>query len=519
MVTIFDGFARLSDEEIRGQIAILSNVTLSNTIKGIWQSKKIKREIEDCYNRLASVDRDQLNSVLKQDLISKCKSLGGTAIREDISDEELHFIVLNEASKVYMIDECKSPAARMDEIHEKYYNHYLGVLLRKLERLDEKERNAMENRIQKEIAKADINQMRQLASEFMLSEFNGKKVLAVIIASKNTSKLKRMIDVCGMGMFDGIEGVISTAHDSVLMFYRMERALLAQAVWMSVNGYGGKVRLNDDMMPSFSGGLLQEEGEKEKNLLILTSREAQLNKMLRGILGDIDKNNKKLEVKEELYQKDVQRLEKLENEHEELKEEREKLVANGQDIKTQYEQYMKEHPIKSSQDIRFYRLKNDYEFLARTIRNFDMEILDIEKKTEKLEESMETQMRLISALRHTLKELRESLVSHVNEFNDVIMQLENEAGYLSKVLERKWTKFYPVLTFEPKVYEAVVKQFTQRETIAIERMLKEFEECSIKEAFARGNSHVITCLVAGGKYAKIRFEENHILEIQVKDRK
>ena len=134
MVTVFDGFARLSDDEVRGQIAILSSVTLSNTIKGIWQSKKIKKEIEDCYNRLADLERDKLNIMLKQDLINKCKSLGGYTIREDISEEELHFIILHEAAKVYMVDDCKSPAARMDEIHEKYYNHYLGVLLKKLER-------------------------------------------------------------------------------------------------------------------------------------------------------------------------------------------------------------------------------------------------------------------------------------------------------------------------------------------------------------------------------------------------
>ncbi|MCM1467814.1 MAG: hypothetical protein NC086_06655 [Alistipes sp.] len=519
MVTIFDGFARLSDEELRGQIAILSCVTFSNTIKGIWQSKSTRRQIEDCYHRLGNVEREQLDAMLRQDLINKCKSLGGHNFDEKTTDEELHFAVLSEASKVYLVDESKTPATRMDEIHEKYYNHYLGVLQKRLGRLDEKERVRVENQIQKEIAKRDINQMRQLSSEFMLSEFNGKKVLAAIVAAKNTAKLKRMIDVCGMGMFDGIDGVVSTAYDSVLSLYRLERALLAQAVWMAVNGYGGKTRLNDDLMPSFSSGFLQEENEKEKNLLILISREAQLNKMLRVILGDIDKNNKKLEVKEEAYRRDAQKLDDLKKEYGELKAERDKLVSEGQEVKARYEQFLKEHPIKINQDPRFYRLKTDYETLARTIRNFDMELLDNEKKTQKLESSLETQERLLTAIRDNTKELRESLVSHANEFNDVIMELENEAAYLSQVLERKWAKFYPILTFEPKVFETVVKQFTQRETVAIERMLKEFEECSIKKAFVQGNGDWITCLVAGGKYAKIRFKENHILEIQVKDRK
>lgn len=519
MVTIFDGFARLSDDELRGQIAILSSVTFSNTIKGIWQARNVKRQIEEYYSRLAKVERAELFALIKKDLINKCKSLGNYNFGDKTTDEELHFAVLYEASKVYMVDEFKSPATRMDEIHEKYYSHYLGVLQRKLERLDEKERIRMGNQIQKEIAKGDINQMRQLSSEFMLSEFNGKKVLDAIIASKNTSKLKRMIDVCGMGMFDGIEGVISTANDSVLMFCRMERAMLAQVVWMAVNGYGGRIRLNDDLMPSFSNGLLGEESEKEKSLLILISREAQLNRMLRGILGDIDKNNAKLEMKEEVFRKDTEQYDRLTRDYEVLVGEREKTIQNGTEVKVQFEQYLRNNPVRNNQDFIYQRLKNEYEALARTIRNMDAGILDNERRREKIESGMDDQRRQIAAMKDTLKNLRETLVIHVNEFNDVIMQLENEAGYLSRVLERKWAKFYPVLTFEPKVFESAVKQFTQRELVVIERMLKEFEECSIKKAFVRGNDHMITCLVTGGKYAKIRFKDNHILEIQVKDRK
>jgi len=519
MITIFDGFARLSDDELRGQIAILSCVTLSNTIKGIWQSKKVKKQIEESYNSLSGNDRDTLDIRLKQDLINKCNSLGNYRFDENTTDEEVHLAVIYEAGRVYAIDEYKTPATRMDEIHEQYYSHYLRVLLRKLERLEEKERIQMENRIQREITKRDINQIRQLAVEFMLKEFNGANVLSAVVSSHNTSKLKRVIDVCGMGIFDGIEGVISTANDSVLMFCRMERALLAQAVWMAVNGYGKRIRQNDDLMPSFSNGLLQEESEKEKRLLILISREAQLNKILRGILGDIDKNNKKLELKEELFKKDTVRLLQLTQEQGELDELREKTSEDGKDVKERYEQYVKRNPARNNQDMLYQRLKNDYENLARNIRNIDGKISDNEKKQGKLTESIHDQQKQITVLRDTLKELRETLVNYVNEFNDVIMQLENEAGYLSRVLERKWTKFYPILTFESKVYEMVVKQFTQREIVVLERMLKEFEECSVKEAFARNRDHCVICLVAAGKYAKIIFEDNHILEIQVKDKK
>lgn len=519
MITVFDGFARLSDDELRGQIAILSCVTLSNTIRGIWQSQNVKKQIEDSYNRLSGEDRDALNSRLKQDLIDKCNSLGTYGFDENTTEEEIHLAVVYEAGRVYMIDEYKTPAVRTDEVHEQYYSHYLRVLQRKLERMEEKERLQMESRIQKEITRRDINQMRQLAEEFMLREFNGASVFAAIVSSHNTAKLKRVIDVCGMGVFDGIEGVISTANDSVLMFCRMERALLAQAVWMAVNGYGKRYRLNDDLMPSFSNGLLQEETEKEKRLLILISRESQLNKTLRGILGDIDKNNKKLEVKEELFGKDAARLERLEKEHDSLAELREKQTADGMEIKDRFERYVKENPLRNNQDMLYRRLKNNYENIARSIRDTDARMLDNEKRQEKLKENLENQQKQITVSKDTLKELRETLVSHVNEFNEVIMQLENEAGYLSRVLERKWTRFYPVLTFESRVYEMTVKQFTQREIVAIERMLKEFEECSVKDAFARNRDHSLTCFVAAGKYAKISFEENHILEIQVKDRK
>lgn len=563
MINIFDGFAKLSDDEIRGQIALLKCMTLSNTIKERSQKAmkflvdaaggmfgrtqgtseddeiipllNIRKMVNDCFNDLREIQRNQLDMILKQELINKCCALGGYSFNEETTEDTIYIAIVREASKLYMIDDYKTPGQKTDEIHDKYYEHYLKVLQKKIIKVPPDKRGKIEMQLQKTMAKSDIGQLRQLAGELMMREFNGKTILDKIITAPNTNVLKKVIDVMGLGIFDGIDGVISTAYDSMLMFSRIERAILAQSVWTAANGYGKKLRLNDDLMPSYSSGLPQEEDEKERKLLILISREAQLNKVLQSILSDIDKNNRQLVIMEDVHERDKEKLNVLQAEYRELLESKDRLMADGNAIKTAFEDYIKINPTKNNSDIEFRKLKQEYENLARNIRNLDLRIVSLEKTILRLSENLENQRLRIEGQNQSVAALREELICNVNEFNEVITLLEDEAGYRSHVLKKKWKNFYFCLEFEDRVYENVVKQFTQREIVALERMLKEMDTCDTRSAFANGNMPVESktmqtpdgadkmmtytyCLVSGGKYAKIIYDDIQVFDIQVKDK-
>lgn len=578
MNNIFDGFAKLSDDEIKAQIAILKCITFSNTLKEQGQKAmkflvdaaggffgrsqdtgtseemvrliNVKRLIDETYNELSKFDRDKLDAMLKEELINKCKQLNSYDLTVDSSEGAVHVAVIREAAKVYSIEQYMSPGQQADEIREKYYEHYLKVLRKSIDRIGAEEKAALENNLQRRITKTDINQMRQLATELMLREFNGKTILTKIMVTPGINILKKVIDYMGLGVFDAIGGVINTAYDSMLTFCRLERAILAQVVWTAVNGYGKKMVLNADLMPSYNQCLSGESEEKERKLLTFIAREKQLNEVIRELLREIDKSNRMLESKEKVQELDRQRLMNVQGEYRDSLVARERMAEDGEKAKKVYDEYLKINPSPTSSDAEYRSIKVEYENAARVIRSQDYKIVTHEKNIMKLSESLEKQRIQIEEINRMLKEYRDTLVENVNEFNQVIVELENEAGYYAQVLSRKWTHFYVDWNFGQKVFESVVKQFTTREWVEIERMLTEMEQSGARESFAfkttqtqgaqqqttQPNSSyeqiedmakqqtatktfVTYCLVSAGKYARITYQDNLIMDIGVKDRR
>ncbi|MGN0513401.1 MAG: hypothetical protein ACI4GD_03910 [Lachnospiraceae bacterium] len=552
MVTVFDGFDKLSDDEIRGQIAILRHVTFTNSLKersqkavrflveaasGIFSTGKesgeedaaqitnVRKITSDCFEELKGCNRKELDTMLKQELIKKNNAVSTTVLTENSSNDEIHFTIVKEAARVYMIDENKTPQAKADEICEKYYQQYVTVLQRKLEKMGRNELDIIAQRIQREIVRSDIVKMRHLANEMFLTEFNGKTIVSSLMHG-NINKLQRVIDVFGLGIFDGLDCVISTAFDSVMMFCRMERAILAQCVWTAGNGYNRKFRLSDDLMPSFKSGMYDVDDEKERKLLILISRENQLNKVLKELLSDIDKKNKQLVIREERLEKEKEKLAFLNDESVVLEEEKNKITADGEKTKKAYEDYIAANPVKNNSDIQFRQIKQDYENLARNVRSADSKIQTNARSISKTTESIAEWEKKIADIKNETYTLREKLVEHVREFNEVIFLQDNEAGYLSQVLKRRWEKFFTGLSFENRVYDQTVRQFTHKEIVAIEHMLYELEQCDNKELFnlRTGSSDgddlpmYCYCVVGTGKNAKISYKDSDIFSIEVKER-
>ncbi len=546
MNLLFVGLSNLSDDEIRGQIALLRCVTFSNTIKERGQKAvkyfveaasgmfgmganagkdemiellNTRKLIDNTYNDLMRYDRDKLNDTLKRELISKVAMVSGKTIRHDISEDGLFVMLVREAAKVYGIDENKTPYEMADEIHDQYYEHYLKVLQRKIMNMSQAEKATLETLFQRAIPKADIQQMRQLANELMLREFNGKTILMKLMVSKGTGNIKKVIETMGLGVFDGIEGVLNTAYDSMLGFCRIERAILAQCVWTAVNGFGRRMELKDDLMPSYNVALLTQDKEKERHLLTLIAKEKQLNVALKDLLKEIERNEKNLYTKERARDAEKERLMGAQAEYRRLCEDSDLLNSKSDRIKRDYDDYIKANPLKGNSDPEYKRRKTEYEEHARNLRNMEYRIEANEKNIFRLSENVEKMQVNIDDINSIISELRETLVEQVREFNELVMELENEACYLAKVLERKWKSFFVTLEFEQFICENVVKRFTQREIVEIEKLLTELDQSDDKNSFALRREqefYVAGATVATGKFAMIYFDNNRVSDIKVK---
>lgn len=527
---IFNSLNNMNDEEARMMIGMLSCITFSNMVKEHGQKALrffiggneedftgIKKAILEVAAQLEGTDRNELNERLRNEIIVKYNAIASRKVNSDVSNEMLSVCVIRETTQLYSIDRYKTPAQQMDEIREKYYEQYLLVLQKKMMKLNVAEKELLEIRIRNAMQHADINRLRQLAQELMLREFNGHTILMKIQSQPGVNALRKIVDVLGIEVFDTLDGAINTAYDSMLLINRVERILLAQVIWAAGRINVNKMTLNEDLMPSFTSILSQEDEEKERKVLTLIKKEKELNDDLSVLLKAIERENQSYAAKESRLEREQDNLNKLEEALLEGKKLRDQINTDGKQIKKAYEDYVRTHTSQDNNTPEFKIIKADYEELARKIRNCDSTISSLERQIQNTEDNIKKHNTQIGIINTNLKELREALVEKVAIVNDIIFKLEDEVAYIGRVLRKKWGNYFSVLTFENRVYEEVVRRFTQREIVAIERMLTEMEiteDPTIFE-FAPG---IIYCYVSNKKYAKIVFADWNIKEITLKDR-
>ena len=153
MMNLFEGVRKMTDDEIRMQIALFRNVTLLNAAKetsgkvlgGLadianafaesfskrtpfdFQVTRVCDMVRKEYDRLKANDRVQLEYELKKILTEKCRELVPEE-SEEPDEERLSFLIINEAAKVYGIHKYKTPSGKIEAVSTAYNNALLSVL-------------------------------------------------------------------------------------------------------------------------------------------------------------------------------------------------------------------------------------------------------------------------------------------------------------------------------------------------------------------------------------------------------
>ena len=482
MPNIFDGLTKLSDNDIRLQIALFQSVTVGNAVKETsfkavgklvdfanmftgktddganrinYQAKGVEEIVLSQIKSLKISSRLELDNILRNILIEKCNVLNMNVANESSSDDLISILVIREAAKVYSLNPYMSPASLADRISENYYVQFLNRLHKDLIKESPEQAKITDNNLQQYLNKAPIELIRNMSRKIVLKELSGRGIGRLIRTEAGTKNIAAVVECIGLDAFDVLKTAISSVYDTVLGINRVSRAMLAQLVWVSVNAYGTKFTVNCDSLPNYiPANMLAEQKEEEIKFLMLISNRKELATKIRMNNSEIEKSTAKLMNLEAKTQEKYK-------EYNELKDIFEDLEAKKNEFENNID--------KPKEEIKKY-----YSDVISAKRNYDYVDLNLKKHSAQ-----------VSDLRIKLTQTKSDVEQYNSEFfasnekaNMIIVQKSTKLGIL-------WHTFFNRFKFDTQIFEQVAIDFTNAEILKIEEYLKEMQDSVDLDAFSK----------------------------------
>lgn len=472
MPSIFSGIRKISDSQLRLEIALLENVSVGNAMKetgskalgmlaafagSIGEKLGMKpgndssseNSSSNAQDMLTNVDkrcvalsglsRDNLELRFKNLLTEKCNEFW-TANTESqdigVSEDLLSITIINEAAKIYELDRNMTVALKADEICKRYDDQLLTSILKAIKAENGEAVTRREVSLQLALNEAPIEAKRNLQKRLVLEEFSGRGLYSVIKSSASIKKLRIVVECIGYGAFDINKAYIDAAFDTMFGVHRLKRAMFAHIVWLSVRNYGAKFAINQDLLPSYVPVDLRpsvEEEEREYMKQIAARKELQSS-----------------------YEKSLIQVERYEKE-----------LASVMEIMTE-----EQDPVRVTQ------VKNNLDFAQNQFAEYK------------------------------------------REYEGIAELIEKKTASKARQLELAWMAFFPRFVFEDKVFEKAVEKYTKAELLNLERMLKEMHDSidivaysAKKIEFEEQLRDCALCTVSAGKSASIIYNGNRIFDV------
>lgn len=527
MANLFDGLKKLSDDDIRLQIALFQSVNLGNALKetgartvgkimGIanmiagkssaqesgndYRTRGIEDIVIENINKLKSISRNELDIILRNTLIEKCNILVMNGLDENSGDELISLSIIRESAKVYSLNQNMAPSLLAETIAKKYYEQFLVRLHKSIIRENAEAAKITDNNLQQALNKASIEIKRDMAKRIIISEFSGSGIGKIIRRESNTANLTVIVDYLGLGAFDILNTVIMSVYDAVLGINRISRAIFAQFVWVCVKAYAEKLSVNTDMLPGYISADRQfEEDETEKVFLEKLAKKNIIEK-------EISKSEIELEKLKEKQMVILTALKKENDDYNEFRSEFQKLEG--------LKNLFLENAGKTKDEIKKY-----YADVVSTKRKYDNAEKDLKKRAEQAREILDKineRQAELSASKNASDLLNEELKVAVIE----------KANYRLE----DWKKHFIGLSFDEGLFEVLVREFTNSEILKIEEYLEEMyrssdisafgilknsnvSELTTEETSKIGNIRNVVCMAGASKNAVIEYDDRYIISI------
>lgn len=478
MADLFDGIKMLSDNEIRMQLALFETVNFGNAVKetgyrflaGLtdvvnafagmvstkepfeYELKKVSDMAHDRYLRYAAVGRSELDKMLKTKLIEQGRGIAGEEVSVDTDHEKLSLIIINSAAAGLNINKYITPAHKIEEIGIRYNSAFIANLHSYLVKMTESECREASQMMDMSLGMADMEVKRSVHKCLMPESFNGAGVIKVLRRQKKTDKLESVIECLGMEAFPYLDAEVRTIYQALRTLNRISDVQLARLVWKAAKAYGRKFYVREELLPSYiSADIRAEEDAKEKVFRALIGQ-------LESVRGDVGKCEREIENKERRLNETKAKMEEVSNQLEQSRSEFEQLEQKK-------DAYM--NNAYSDQETRSY-----YSRVNEVKRRLDR----AEEEYGRWEHKLNEQTGDVSLLNSKLEVEKDRLETAEREADEKISE------YAAKV-RRNWVAYFFKFRFTDEIFKQIVIEFTRKELVYIEGMLKEMHDAKDMHIF------------------------------------
>lgn len=512
MPNIFDGIRKMTDDEIRIQIALLRNVTLLNAAKetsgkvisGLadianafaesfsrrtpfdYQVTKVSDMVHSECVALKAKDRVQLEYELKKALIEKCKEFYSEELKGEVSEERLSFLIINEAARVYSIGKYKTPANKLEEISISYNNALLASIHARLIKQNKDELIETDKKIQNSMNEVSLDTKRQLQSVLMPKEFSGRCIGRILRLERATKYLSYTVTYLGYDCFDYVLSNVETVFAAVRGLKRTPRVLFAQLIWSAKRAYGASYKVADNILPSYMTPDERPEFIKE---------EKEFRSVLSGRIQAENQMEKCDEAFARLEEKKTEAEERMNLQQREYDEQQMKFMG----LESRKDDYINNRKPENE-------TKDYYNEVNETKRQLDRVQMELDKHVKQLKEAKDK----------LEKAEAECNVARLN-YEVVKRKTDEEVKKRAISLQKNWQAFFFRFAFADELFERLIVNFTRDEIAVIEEMLKELHDSKDLAALRyenKGENAVTYCELSGGKAVLIEYQKMQILSIE-----
>ena len=559
MPNIFDGISKLSDTDLRNQIATLEEVTMTNvfgqmgstisnkaasafgfirkSITGKETKVKPVVKIEDRINNksieLRSLSRYQLEKRIREVLVKKVNS-GSFEYLQDPSDDRLSIEVIELAVKNYKkdkIDPNLTYAQKADVIRHRYDERMLSQMQEKLNNQTEEEKRQTEKAIQKELDAMSDERREELRKALKVEKLNGEMVRKTFASTAGVTATLIAMESAGFTAYMALTSIMHTIFTMLLGVTLPFAAYTGATTLLSV--------LTGPVGIAIAGGAELLMINKNKNKIIyelaaqivwlsvstyghkFTPNEEELPSWLPSMERDREIKEIK-ELQDMLHERD--RLqEDLDKHKKELSDANNTIRKNEGSIQRLQNDYRASNEKLEAQKKENEKLKADHAAAVSDLNKIknDAQVSEEEKvrtqiRANRLEREIKSKDREISDLYNWLqtdenkieelkKENEESQIT-IQRNNEDIGRLEEQLESSKNITDKKWTKnaedlknrwvkFFKTLDFDSSVFKDVVKNFEYNEFTDIEMKLRELDDAKDKRGVSNNRGKV-----GGGRF-------------------
>lgn len=413
MPNIFDGIKKISEEDLREQIAILETFNMTNLSKQTGQkvAKKlfqatnlvtglmkkaplqepevlsIEELVERNKRQWQMLEREELEIHLKNVLKTKCKSLKVRSIEEDISEDALSVFIIEQAAERYELKEELLPSQKADLI-TKYYEEEMKERQKKLEN-------------------------------------------------------------------DEVSGIPQVPLGKT----KLIRELFVKLIALSVQAYGEAMVAKEEDLPSWIP--TREKLQRDQAYQDLMRQHSQNEEEYKNVLQSLLDNDRDISIKKK-------HIEYEENNSQELEARIKKLTTEKEALSNQLADQM--DAVSSEPD----KWALEQQRLAKEVKMKESQISTYESLLVMSQEEVESAKKYIDALTRKRKdEITKAVQKALAKRDETAQRIQDEKEKRQKNLEANWQTTYSQFKFEEECLKAIYNNFVMYELIDVERALLE----------------------------------------------